>query len=73
MTIFPLSTIPEVIKKQESKEKMWEMHFNTYGRGISMYRTTDIASLVLQGVPDSLRMEIWMAFSGETFYKQIKD
>lgn len=64
MTLFPLSNIPEVIKKQRTKEKQWELHFNTYGRGISMYRTTEVAALVLDGIPDNLRMDIWMAFSG---------
>lgn len=65
MTLFPLSTIPDVVKKQQSKEKQWELHFNTYGRGVSMYRTTEIATLVLEGIPDTLRMDIWMAFSGK--------
>lgn len=64
MTLFPLSPIPEVHKQQRDKEKHWELHFNEFGRGISMYRTTDIAKLVLHGIPDSLRMEIWMSFSG---------
>lgn len=64
MTLFKLSTIPEVVTKQESKEKQWELHFDEFGRGISMYRTTDIAMLVLQGVPDRLRRDVWMAFSG---------
>lgn len=66
MRLFPLSIIPDVIKKQQAKEKQWELHFNTYGRGISMYRTTEIATLVLQGIPDSLRMDIWMSFSGKS-------
>lgn len=64
MSLFPLSPIPEVFKKQEAKEKQWELHFNLYGRGISMYRTTEIAKLVLKGIPDNLRMDMWMAFSG---------
>lgn len=69
MTMFPLSPIPEVSKRQQFKAKEWEEHFNTFGRGVSMYRTTDVAKLVLGGIPDHLRMEIWMSFSGE--YKQL--
>lgn len=65
MTIFPLTEIPDVVKKQKLKEKEWELHFNTYGRGISMYRTTEVAKLVLEGIPDALRMDIWMSFSGK--------
>lgn len=64
MTLFKLPTINEVQVKQEQKEKEWELHFDEYGRGISMYRTTDIAKLVLQGIPDRLRRDVWMAFSG---------
>lgn len=64
MTIFPLSPIPEVSKKLSLKEKEWELHFNEFGRGVVMYRTTDVAKLVLNGIPDSLRMDIWMTFSG---------
>ncbi|KAF5307076.1 hypothetical protein FQR65_LT07135 [Abscondita terminalis] len=64
MTLFPLSPIPDVSKKQRVKERQWELHFNEYGRGVSMYRTSEVAKLVLQGIPDSLRMDIWMSFSG---------
>ena len=55
---------PEALSKQEAKEKLWELHFAEYGRGVSMYRTTDISKLVLQGIPDRLRREVWMSFSG---------
>ncbi|KAL1491524.1 hypothetical protein ABEB36_012108 [Hypothenemus hampei] len=64
MTLFPLGPIPEVSKRQQQKTKDWEEHFNTFGRGVSMYRTTEVAKLVLDGIPDHLRMEIWMSFSG---------
>lgn len=64
MLTFPLSPIPDATKKQQQKAKEWEEHFNTYGRGVSMYRTTEVAKLVLEGIPDHLRMEIWMSFSG---------
>lgn len=29
-----------------------------------MYRTTETAQLVLRGIPDKLRSEIWMIYSG---------
>ncbi|RZF42626.1 hypothetical protein LSTR_LSTR001421 [Laodelphax striatellus] len=50
--------------RQEVKAKQWEMHFKDYGSGISMYRTHEISKLVLQGIPDTLRREVWMNFSG---------
>jgi hypothetical protein len=64
MTLFKLDFSSEAISKQEAKEKLWELHFSEYGRGVSMYRTTEISKLVLQGVPDGLRREVWMSFSG---------
>ncbi|XP_030746463.1 TBC1 domain family member 9-like, partial [Sitophilus oryzae] len=63
MNIFPLSPIPEVNKRQQQRAREWEEHFNTYGRGVWMYRTTEVAKLVLEGIPDHLRMQIWMSFS----------
>ncbi|XP_065173523.1 TBC1 domain family member 9 isoform X2 [Atheta coriaria] len=64
MTVFPLSPIPEVNHVQVEKIKSWESHFNKYGRGISMYKTSELVNLVYEGIPDVLRMEIWMSFSG---------
>ncbi|KAI4479417.1 PREDICTED: TBC1 domain family member 9 isoform X1 [Polistes canadensis] len=64
MTLFkaPLST--EAALKQEAKEKQWELHFAEYGRGVTMYRTVEMAKLVIQGIPQSLRGEVWLTFSG---------
>ncbi|VEN60967.1 unnamed protein product [Callosobruchus maculatus] len=69
MHSFPLSPIPEVKKKQEQRAKEWEEHFSIYGRGVSMYRTHEVAGLVLNGIPDHLRMDVWMAFSGAAHEK----
>jgi hypothetical protein len=67
MTFFKLDFSSEAISKQEAKEKLWELHFAEYGRGVSMYRTTEVSKLVLQGVPNRLRREVWMSFSGIDF------
>eukprot|EP00111_Clytia_hemisphaerica_P005802 TCONS_00016792-protein len=50
--------------KESVKEHLWSMHFSEYGRGICMYRTPKTHELVLKGIPDSLRGEIWSLFSG---------
>jgi hypothetical protein len=62
----------EAVNKQEVKEKEWEQHFAEYGHGVSMYRTTEISALVLRGIPDRLRREVWMSFSGTTLILSYK-
>jgi len=68
MTLFKLNLSSDAVSKQEAKEKLWELHFAEYGRGVSMYRTTEISKLVLRGVPDRLRREVWMSFSGAAIF-----
>lgn len=50
---------------QETKEKQWELHFAEYGRGVTIYRTVETAKLIIEGIPQSLRGELWLAFSGQ--------
>lgn len=50
--------------KESVKEHLWSLHFAEYGRGICMYRTPKSHELILKGIPDSLRGEIWILFSG---------
>lgn len=69
MAVFKPQLSPECKARQEVKAKQWELHFAEYGRGVSIYRTTEIAKLVLQGIPDSLRREVWMTFSGQLGFK----
>lgn len=59
------SMCPKGQIKQEVKKKQWDTHFNEYGRGVHILRTTDLSKLILQGVPDLLRREVWMIFSGK--------
>lgn len=47
------------------KEELWHIHFFEYGRGVCMYRTAKTQALVLKGIPESLRGELWLLFSGE--------
>ncbi|XP_055690452.1 TBC1 domain family member 9 [Lutzomyia longipalpis] len=54
----------EMAAKQMQKMAKWEEHFREFGRGISMFRTWEVANLVLQGIPDRLREEVWLTFSG---------
>ncbi|XP_067588686.1 TBC1 domain family member 9B isoform X5 [Pseudorca crassidens] len=50
--------------KEKMKEESWHIHFFEYGRGMCMYRTARTRELVLKGIPESLRGELWLLFSG---------
>ncbi len=47
------------------RERLWEDHFTEFGRGVHMFRTDQIRKLVSLGIPESLRGELWLNFSGE--------
>lgn len=36
-----------------------------------MYRTTEAANLVIDGIPDDIRQEMWMIFSGALHEKNM--
>ncbi|XP_053317053.1 TBC1 domain family member 9 [Spea bombifrons] len=52
------------LAKEFLKEQAWKMHFAEYGQGICMYRTEKTRDLVLKGIPESMRGELWLLFSG---------
>eukprot|EP00036_Acanthoecidae_sp_10tr_P002775 CAMPEP_0182942334 /NCGR_PEP_ID=MMETSP0105_2-20130417/50496_1 /TAXON_ID=81532 ORGANISM="Acanthoeca-like sp., Strain 10tr" /NCGR_SAMPLE_ID=MMETSP0105_2 /ASSEMBLY_ACC=CAM_ASM_000205 /LENGTH=1191 /DNA_ID=CAMNT_0025082049 /DNA_START=232 /DNA_END=3808 /DNA_ORIENTATION=- len=58
------SSAASSIAVTQMKEHMWELHFATYGRGVSMFRSTKDRELIVKGVPDSNRAQIWMVSSG---------
>ncbi|XP_078087923.1 TBC1 domain family member 9B isoform X2 [Mustelus asterias] len=67
MTIFrkePLEELSPKMAKEKMKEESWNIHFFEFGRGVCMYRTSKTRDLVLKGMPESLRGELWLLFSG---------
>ncbi|XP_063059931.1 TBC1 domain family member 8B [Engraulis encrasicolus] len=50
--------------KEKMKEQSWQIHFAEYGRGTSMFCTRKTRDLIVRGVPESLRGELWLLFSG---------
>ncbi|XP_019713784.1 TBC1 domain family member 9B isoform X2 [Hippocampus comes] len=50
--------------KEKMKEEAWNIHFSEFGRGVCMYRTSRSRELVLGGIPEKLRGELWLLFSG---------
>uniref|UniRef100_A0A8C9XPW6 TBC1 domain family member 9 n=1 Tax=Sander lucioperca TaxID=283035 RepID=A0A8C9XPW6_SANLU len=52
------------LAKEFLKEQAWKNHFAEYGQGVCMYRTEKTKELVLKGIPESMRGELWLLFSG---------
>uniref|UniRef100_A0A8C7R6V5 TBC1 domain family member 8B n=1 Tax=Oncorhynchus mykiss TaxID=8022 RepID=A0A8C7R6V5_ONCMY len=50
--------------KEKMKEQSWNIHFSEYGRGTSMFCTKKTRDLIVRGIPEALRGELWMLFSG---------
>ncbi|XP_071853495.1 TBC1 domain family member 9B-like isoform X3 [Apostichopus japonicus] len=64
VTLFNRRGSDEISAKESVKEHLWDDHFREYGRGVCMYRTTETLQLIIKGVPEKYRGEIWMLFSG---------
>ena len=64
MPLFSKEYSEEKLAQQSITEDNWLKHFEEYGRGISFYRTSELYELILDGLPDKLRCELWLIFSG---------
>ncbi|XP_077002044.1 TBC1 domain family member 8B [Tamandua tetradactyla] len=59
-----LETFNSKMLKEKMKEQSWNILFSECGRGVSMFRTQKTQDLVVRGIPETLRGELWMLFSG---------
>ena len=50
--------------KDAARDSLWSMTFAEYGRGVCMYRTKKIHDEIMRGLPDDLRGEMWLVYSG---------
>nr|XP_027788295.1 TBC1 domain family member 8B [Marmota flaviventris] len=67
MTVFHpqnLETLNSKMLKEKMKEQSWNILFSECGRGVSMFRTKKTRDLVVRGIPEALRGELWLLFSG---------
>ncbi|XP_030161926.1 TBC1 domain family member 8B isoform X3 [Lynx canadensis] len=67
MTVFHpqnLENLNSKMLKEKMKEQSWNILFTECGRGVSMFRTKKTRDLVVRGIPETLRGELWMLFSG---------
>uniref|UniRef100_A0A673JZJ4 TBC1 domain family member 9-like n=1 Tax=Sinocyclocheilus rhinocerous TaxID=307959 RepID=A0A673JZJ4_9TELE len=62
--LYALFTLACFQAKEFLKEQAWKNHFTEYGQGVCMYRTEKTKELVLQGIPENMRGELWLLFSG---------
>lgn len=79
MTVFhpqDLENLDAKMLKEKMKEQSWNILFIECGRGVSMFRTRKTRDLIVRGIPEVLRGELWLLFSGkingflQTFKKQ---
>ncbi|XP_061535289.1 TBC1 domain family member 9 [Phycodurus eques] len=52
------------LAKEFLKEQAWKNHFTEFGHGVCMYRTEKTKELVLKGIPEGMRGDLWLLFSG---------
>ncbi|XP_049576264.1 TBC1 domain family member 9 [Syngnathus scovelli] len=52
------------LAKEFLKEQAWKNHFTEFGQGVCMYRTEKTKDLVLKGIPEGMRGDLWLLFSG---------
>ncbi|KAL1766361.1 TBC1 domain family member 8B [Sigmodon hispidus] len=67
MTVFHpqnLENLDSKMLKEKMKEQSWNILFSECGRGVSMFRTKKTRDLVVRGIPETLKGELWMLFSG---------
>lgn len=69
MFTFPMNDNQNSITKivQRAKEVQWDLYFKDHGKGVSMYKTNELVNMVLLGIPESLRSNLWLIFSGIIF------
>uniref|UniRef100_A0A8C3Y917 TBC1 domain family member 8B n=1 Tax=Catharus ustulatus TaxID=91951 RepID=A0A8C3Y917_CATUS len=59
-----VSTEVTALLKEKMKEQSWNILFAERGHGVSMFRTKKTRDLVVRGIPEALRGELWLLFSG---------
>lgn len=70
MRSFRVRAYEAMRQAQATKQRRWSEHFLEFGRGVAAYRTVEAANLVVDGLPDELRQELWMCFSGAVHDQQ---
>ncbi|XP_054852200.1 TBC1 domain family member 8B [Eublepharis macularius] len=67
MTVFhpqDMENLDSKMLKEKMKEQSWNILFIECGRGVSTFRTRKTRDLIVRGIPEVLRGELWLLFSG---------
>uniref|UniRef100_A0A8D0KIQ0 TBC1 domain family member 8B n=1 Tax=Salvator merianae TaxID=96440 RepID=A0A8D0KIQ0_SALMN len=67
MTVFhpqDMENLDAKMLKEKMKEQSWNILFTECGRGVTMLRTRKTRDLIVRGIPEVLRGELWLLFSG---------
>ncbi|XP_044283313.1 TBC1 domain family member 8B [Varanus komodoensis] len=67
MTVFhpqDMENLDSKMLKEKMKEQSWNILFVECGRGLSMFRMRKTRDLIVRGIPELLRGELWLLFSG---------
>ncbi|KAJ7310457.1 hypothetical protein JRQ81_007376 [Phrynocephalus forsythii] len=67
MTVFhpqDAENLDSKMLKEKMKEQSWNILFIECGRGVGMFRTRKTRDLIVRGIPEVLRGELWLLFSG---------
>ncbi|GJJ71620.1 TBC1 domain family member 8/9 [Entomortierella parvispora] len=59
----------ELAPDEMDQECDWVDYFAMYGRDVCMIKTTMLQSLVMRGIPDSFRPQLWMVLSGGLYLR----
>eukprot|EP01134_Creolimax_fragrantissima_P004126 CFRG4126T1 len=52
--------------RSQLKISLWENHFSEFGRGTCKFRTSADRLLMINGIPDEMRGEVWGMYCGST-------
>jgi len=63
------STCSETTVDEMDQECDWVDYFAMYGRDACMIKTTLLQTLVMRGIPDSFRPQLWMVLSGGLYLR----
>lgn len=66
---FSLATASQEPDTDMEQECAWVDYFAQYGRDMCMIKTAQLRRLVLNGVPESFRPQLWTVLSGASYFR----